>query len=59
MHERGCVVNTTVVIVAAQAIAMVMDKNMISEKGSPDILFVPWAKSLLKRMDFCKEKELN
>ena len=48
-------VNTAVVIAAAQATAMVMDKNMISEKGGPDIS-VPRAKSLLRRMDFTKRK---
>ena len=56
VRERGCVVNTAVVIAAVQPIAMVMDKNMISEKGGLDIISVPWEKSLLKRMDFTKRK---
>ena len=56
MQEYGCAVNTTVVIAATRDLGRIIDYTHFNESGGPATLNVPWAKSLLKRMNFTKRQ---
>jgi len=45
-----------VTIAAARGIVQVMEASRLAKNGGPATLSVPWAKSLLKRMDFRKRR---
>ena len=54
LREHGCAINTTEVIAAAMGLGTIIDHMCLNEGGGPATLSVPWAKSLLKRMNFTK-----
>jgi len=56
LREVGCPVNTDVTIAAAQGILQAMEASRLAKNGGPATLSLPWAKSLLKRMDFRKQR---
>ena len=57
LHEYGYVINTTVVAAAAATgLARITEPSPLSERGDPATLCVPWAKSVLKRMNFTKRR---
>ena len=54
LWEHGCAINTTVVIAAARGLGMIIDNTRLNEGGGLATLSVPWAKSLLKRINFIR-----
>ena len=56
LRERGCPVNTHLVIAATRGITQAMDRTRLVEYGGPATLSTSWAKSLLKRMNFTKRR---
>lgn len=54
LQERGGVVNTAVVIAAAEGIVMNKNANLLSCNGRGILLTKNWAKYLLKRMGIVK-----
>jgi len=52
--EYGCIVNKKIVVAAARWLAVVTEPSHLVERGGPATLSVPWAKSLLKLMNFTK-----
>ena len=56
LREHGCRINTVIVLVVVRGIIKSMDRTRLSEYGGPTMLTVPWAKSLLKRMNFTKRR---
>ena len=56
VQEYGCTVDTTVAIPAARGLGRIIDHMRLNEGGGPAILCVPWAKSLLKHMNFTKRQ---
>ena len=56
LRERGCVVNTAVVIAAAEGIVMNKNANLLSCNGGGILLTKDWAKYLLKRLGMVKRK---
>ena len=56
LREQGCVVITEIVIATAKGLAKVIDHTRLEKYGGPATLSVPWAKSLLKRMNFTKRR---
>ena len=48
--------NTDVTTAAARGILKVMDPSRLAKYGGPATLSVPWAKSLLHRMNFMKRR---
>ena len=55
LREHGSAINTFVVAVA-KGLALAMDRTRLAEYGGPATLTIPWAKSLLKRMNFTKKR---
>ena len=56
LREQGCIVTTEIVIATAKGLAKVIDHIHLEKYGGPATLSVPWAKSLLKRMNFTKRR---
>ena len=56
LRECGCPVNTVIVLPVARGIAKAMERTRLAEQGGPATLTIPWAKSLLKRMNFTKRR---
>ena len=56
LRECGCPVNTVIVLTVARGIAKVMERTRLAEQCGPATLTIPWAKSLLKRMNFTKRR---
>ena len=56
LRERGCPINTHLIIAAARGIAQAMDRTRLAEYGGSATLTTSWAKSLLKRMNFTKRR---
>ena len=56
LWEYDCTIDTTVVILAARGLGRIIDHMCLNEGGGPDILCVPWTKSLLTRMNFKKRR---
>ena len=56
LRERGCPINTHLIIAAARGIAQAMDRTRLAEYGGAATLTTSWAKSLLKRMNFTKRR---
>ena len=54
LREKGCTINTTIVISGARGILKSQDRTRLAEFGGPATLSRPWAKSLLKRMNFTR-----
>ena len=52
LREKGCCINTAIVISGARSILKSQDKMRLAEFGGPATLTPAWAKSLLKRMNF-------
>ncbi len=52
LREKGCVINTAIVIAATKGILLSQDKTRLQEFGGPATLSPTWAKSLLTRMNF-------
>ena len=47
---------TVIVVAVAKGLALAMDRTRLAEYGGPATLTIPWAKSLLKRMNFTKRR---
>ena len=56
VQEQGGMVNTAIVIACAKGILKQLDRTMLAEYGGHVTLSVPWAKSLLHRMQFTKRR---
>ena len=56
LRSHGCPINTSIVIAVAKGLGEVMDLTRLAKYDGPAMLTVPWAKSLLKRMDFTKRR---
>ena len=56
LRDHGYPINTFIVIAVAKGLGEVMDLTRLAKYGGPATLTVPWAKSLLKRMDFTKRR---
>jgi len=56
LRDHGCAINTTVVIAVARGLGTVLERTRLVKYGGPATLSIPWAKSLLKRMDFTKRR---
>lgn len=56
LRDHGCLINTSIFIAVAKGLGEVMDLTRLAKYGGPATLTVPWAKSLLKRMDFTKRR---
>ena len=56
MHEHGAVVNSAVVMGAAEGIVMSKDANLLACNGGGINLTKDWAKSLLRRMGMVKRR---
>ena len=54
LRERGCPINTHLIIAAARGIAQAMDRTRLAEYGGSATLTTSWAKSLLKRMNLLR-----
>ena len=52
LREHGCPINTVI----ARGIVKSMERTQLAEYGGPTTLTTPWAKSLLKRMNFTKRR---
>ena len=59
MRTVGGVVNTTIVLAAAEGIITARDQSLLVQNGSHIKLTKSWAKSLLKRMGYVKRKCSN
>ena len=47
---------TVIVIAVVKGLTLAMDRTRLGEYGGPATLTVPWAKSLLKWMNFTKRR---
>ena len=56
MREGGGVVSARIVMAAARGILLSYNKQLLAEYGGPMTLGVPWAYSLLGRMNYVKRK---
>ena len=56
LREHGCPINTVIVLAIARGIVKSMERTRLAEYGGPTTLTTPWAKSLLKRMNFTKRR---
>ena len=56
LREHGCLINTVIVLAIARGIVKSMERTQLAEYGGPTTLNTPWAKSLLKRMNFTKRR---
>ena len=56
LREHGCPINTVIVLAVARGIVKSMERTRLAEYGGPTTLTTPWAKSLLKRMNFTKRR---
>ena len=56
LRDHGSAINTAIVIAVAKGLALAMDHTRLAVHGGPATLTVPWAKSLLKRMNFTKRR---
>ena len=56
LRERGAVVNSAIVIAAAEGIVMNKDPNLLACNGGGINLTKYWAKSLLRRMGMVKRR---
>ena len=56
LRSHRCPINTSIVIAVAKGLGEIMDLTRLAKYGGPATLTVPWAKSLLKRMDFTKRR---
>ena len=54
LRDHGCVITTETVVVTARGPTKVIDHTRLERYGGPAKLGVPWAKSLLKCMNFTK-----
>lgn len=45
-----------IVIALAKRLVLAMDHTRLAEYGGPALLTIPWAKSLLKRINFTKRR---
>ena len=52
LRDYGCPINISIVINEARGLGEVIDRTRLAKYGGPATLTVPWAKSLLKRMNF-------
>ena len=58
LRERGAVVNTAIVLGAAQGIVRNHNSNLLSCNGGHICLGKPWAKNLLSRMGMLRQQTL-
>ena len=56
LHDHGYVITTEIVVATAKGLNTVIDRTRLERYGGPAKLGVPWAKSLLKRMNFTKRR---
>ena len=56
LREQGCIITTEIVIATAKGLAKAIDRTRLEKYGGPATLGVPWAKSLLRRMNFTKRR---
>ena len=56
LREKGCVINTAIVIAATKGILLSQDRTRLQEFGGPATLSPTWAKSLLTRMNFTQRR---
>ena len=56
VRERGCAVNSALVVAGARGIVESLDRSRLVEYGGYVTLTIPWARSLLKRMNFTKRR---
>ena len=54
MREAKGVVNSNIVIAGARGLLKRMDRTQLDEYGGPATLSKGWARSVLKRMKFCR-----
>ena len=57
LREHGSAINTVIVVAVARGLAVAIDRTRLAEYDGPATLSIPWAKSLLKRMNFTKREE--
>ena len=56
LRNHGCVITTEIVVATAKGLTKVIDRTRLERYRGPAKLGVPWAKSLLKRMNFTKRR---
>ena len=56
LRDHGCIITTEIVVATAKGLTKVIDRTRLERYGGPAKLGVPWAKSLLKRMNFTKRR---
>ena len=56
LRNHGCVITTEIVVATAKGLTKVIDRTRLERYGGPAKLGVPWAKSLLKCMNFTKRR---
>ena len=56
VHERGCAVNSALVVAGATGIVQSLDRSRLAEYGGHVTLNISWARSLLKRMNFTQRR---
>ena len=56
LRDHGCPINTSIIIAVTRGLGEVIDQTRLAKYGGPATLTVPWAKLLLKRMNFTKRR---
>ena len=56
LRSSGAVVNTAIVMAAATGMVQLHNSNLLSINGGPISITKAWAKSLLSRMHFVKQR---
>ena len=56
VRERGCAVNSALVVAGARGIVESLDRSRLAEYGGHVTLTVSWARSVLKRLNFTKRR---
>ena len=56
MRKNGVVINTSVVMAAAEGIVMHHDANLLAKNGGPIVITKHWVRALLTRMCFVKRR---
>ena len=56
LRDHGCPINTSIIIAVTRGLGEVIDQTRLAKYGGPATLTVPWAKLLLKRMNFMKRR---
>ena len=56
LRSKGAVVNSAIVMAAAEGIVKTKDSNLLAKNGGPILISKDWAKSLMTRMSFVKRR---